>query len=276
MELFQNSDYLRNEQYRDPSRLQARIDLHREFSTGNEPWFHWVANQLDIPRSAAVLELGCGPGDLWAEPSTPFPEGWMITLTDFSPGMLHAAQNKLGGRSDRFRFAAADAGRIPFPPNTFHCVIANHMLYHVPDLPETLNEIHRVLRPEGRLYAATLGEGHMEDLAALVDRFQSGTVRRFTQAANTFTLENGRSTLEAVFGGVRTLRREDDLVVTRSGPLVNYVLSSFRLNVGEDHRDEFQEFVENELKRQGGSMTIRKATGLLTGVKRERRGDAAR
>ena len=61
-----------------------------------------------------------------------------------------------------------DAQDIPFEDDTFGCVVANHMLYHVPDLDKGLAEIRRVLKPGGKLYAATNGEAHMLELEAFV------------------------------------------------------------------------------------------------------------
>lgn len=48
-----------------------------------------------------------------------------------------------------------DIQNIPYEDNSFDLVIANMMLYHVPDLPRALAEVGRVLKPEGKLYTAT-------------------------------------------------------------------------------------------------------------------------
>ena len=43
-----------------------------------------------------------------------------------------------------------DIQDIPFPDHCFDVVIANHMLYHVPDLTKAISEVHRVLRTDGK------------------------------------------------------------------------------------------------------------------------------
>ena len=59
--------YLRDEQYRDPSRLTARANLHERYGTATEPWPAWVAARIDLQAGADVLDVGCGPGFLWAQ-----------------------------------------------------------------------------------------------------------------------------------------------------------------------------------------------------------------
>lgn len=48
-----------------------------------------------------------------------------------------------------------DAHDIPFTDNTFDCVIAQAVLEHVLDPTQCVNEIHRVLKPQGIVYAET-------------------------------------------------------------------------------------------------------------------------
>ena len=54
-----------------------------------------------------------------------------------------------------------DIQEIPFENETFDVVIANHMLFHVPDLNKALLEVKRVLKGNGIFYSATDGNGGM-------------------------------------------------------------------------------------------------------------------
>ena len=51
-------------------------------------------------------------------------------------------------------FVTADAARLPFAAESFACVITNHSLEHIVNLPDALTEIRRVLQPDGSLYVA--------------------------------------------------------------------------------------------------------------------------
>jgi len=58
----------------------------------------WVFDQFNLAAKSRILEVGCGPGLLWLQNVARIPEGWDITLSDFSPGMLDEAANRRPGR----------------------------------------------------------------------------------------------------------------------------------------------------------------------------------
>src|SRR5215212_2091596 len=192
--------YLR-EQYKNAANLNDRIQLHQRFSTNPYDFHMWVFDQLKLAANSHVLELGCGPGSLWRPNLARIPAGWQITLTDFSPGMLAEARASLAG-AHLFAFEQADAQAIPFADRSFDAVIANHMLYHVPDRAKAFAEVRRVLRPAGRLYAATNGEQALQEIHALVHQFDP-TIGLWGQpGTNGFTLEGGGTELSEWFSHV--------------------------------------------------------------------------
>jgi ubiquinone/menaquinone biosynthesis C-methylase UbiE len=259
MSRFTDQGYLRNEQYRDASNLNARIELHRRFRTNPYGWHRWVLDQIHLPPTARLLELGCGPGELWRENGAQAPEGWQVTLADLSLGMLQEARQNLGGSRTQFTFAEADAQAIPFPDASFDGVIANHMLYHVPDREKAFAEIRRVLRPGGRFYAATNGRAHMRELRDWVQRWVPDT-QRWSFA---FSLESGQEQLERWFPSVTLHRYEDALVVTEAEPLIAYLRSGYAgTAVAGDRLAELAAFVRQELAARG-AIRLTKDTGLF-------------
>ncbi len=258
--------YLRDHQYRDSSNLDARMALHNRFSLNPQPWQEWVFDQLDLPAEARVLELGCGPGALWRANLERIPPGWEVTLSDFSAGMIAQARASLEDAGHPFAFRVLDAQDIPFPAGHFDAVIANHMLYHVPDLGRTLAEIARVLRPGGRLYAATNGPDHMRDLDDLIIAFAPQVEPALMPGKRLrFRLDTGAALLAPHFPAVELRRYEDGLRVTEVEPLVAYVASMGPLagNVTPELREAFSAFVAARLAAGGGVITIRKETGLF-------------
>jgi ubiquinone/menaquinone biosynthesis C-methylase UbiE len=61
------------------------------------------------------------------------PAGWHITLADLSAGMLTTAYYQLSPYSHALRFVVHDAQSLPFIDHSFDAIVANHMLYHVPN-----------------------------------------------------------------------------------------------------------------------------------------------
>src|SRR5512143_1896630 len=110
--------YLLKDQYKDASNLDARVQLHRLFSTNTYGWQQWCFDHYALPADAHLLEIGCGPAHLWTTNLDRVPPGWRITLSDFSSGMLEQAQQNLQN-APQFKFEIVDAQSIPFEDKTF-------------------------------------------------------------------------------------------------------------------------------------------------------------
>jgi len=254
-------------QYEDARNLNPRVELHRRFSTNLHGWQRWVFDQIELPADARILEVGCGRGDLWLENSDRIPQGWWITLSDRSPGMLEEARANVESVTARFQFIEADVQAMPWGIAVFDGVIANHMLYHVGDLSEAISEIRRVLRPGGRLYASTNGRAHMRELTEPLERF--GIVGAALQSSTSaFQLENGADVLGGEFDDVVLRRYEDALAVGEVGPLVEYVRSmTGQSTLPDSVRAELSRVWGAELVLQG-VIRISKDSGVFVATRR--------
>jgi len=263
MSKISDQEYLLTDQYQDASNLNARIRLHMCFSTNKYGWHRWVFDQINLCPESRILELGCGPGRLWLENLYRIPEGWEITLSDFSSRMLQEARRNLCDSQRRFEFEVVDAQAIPFEDESFDAVIANHMLYHVPDRAKVFSEIHRVLRLGGRFYASTIGRAHMRELHELLSKFDPDAGPWGGRPSEPFLLENGLDQIAQWFSRVTPQRYEDALVITEADPLVAYALSTpaKSILVG-DRLAEFIKYVEQELALHG-AIRITKDSGIF-------------
>lgn len=266
MSRFTDPDYLKTDQYRDSTNLDARVVIHQRFSTNPYGWFNWVFDALTrLPDSTRILELGCGPGYLWKECVQRIPPAWNITLSDLSPGMVDAAWQNLVVTGRNFKFEQIDAQSIPYPDETFDAVIANHMLYHVPDRKQALSEIKRVLKADGRLFATTVGDQHLNEIGAYLSRAtMKDDLPRFTDP---FLLENGLEQLQEFFSNVEMSRYDDNLRVTEVEPILAYVRSGIRAMYFSE--TEFAQ-IEKELRHQlarDGEIFITKDSGLFLAQK---------
>src|SRR5215211_1301660 len=261
MSKFTDQQYLKNDQYKDSSNLDARVAIHDRFSTNPYGWFNWVFDTLmKLPARARILELGCGHGILWKSVADRIPVGWDITLSDLSSGMLDAAWRNLVVTGRAFQFKEIDAQSIPFEDETFDAVIANFMLYHVPNRPKTPQEIKRVLKPGGTLIAATVGDNHLKEMMDYLQQVHLGNI--WESYANPFTLENGLKQLQSVFNNISLSRYEDGLNITEIEPIMAYIRSSMRsTELSEDELVTVRANLEQELKEKG-RIFITKDSGL--------------
>lgn len=272
IEGLQEADYLRESQYKDSTYLTARAQLHKRFSTAVVDWQTWVFDHLHLQEGETILECGCGPGWLWRSSLQRIPAGCHITLTDLSSGMITETQAALAHAPRQFHFQTADIQELPFPDVSFDVVVANHMLYHVPDIPKALAEVRRVLRPHGRFHAVTNGVEHMRELNELVAdalQYVGVDVRALSRQALPFRLENGAALLAPFFSQVQLFRHEDSLHVTEVQPLVDYALSSQEAQalLTIDRLARIRQFIADRMTASGGALHITKAVGMFVGVK---------
>ena len=251
------SECLPLDQYADSRNLSARTNLHTRFSTNPQGWTNWVFERLDLRMVSRVLEIGSGPGGLWRDHVRNVPADCRLVLSDASPGMASEARQAL--IDQRVTFEVVDAQAVPHPDDTFDCVIANHMLYHVADLDRAMSEVTRVLRAGGKFYAATNGRAHMRELHDIIRR----SVPDFHIMTASFTLENGGALLRRHFSEVTVHRYEDGLVVPDALALSAYVRSMASLpDVAEDQLREIGRTIDGAMGRQG-RMAISKDAGLF-------------
>lgn len=254
MDDWQDDDALA-EQYADASNLAARQVLHARFSTAEQSRHEWLFDQFDLPADASVLSLGAGHGTLWAANDDRIPDGWDVTVTDASAGMMMDAMESLEECSHDFNFDGVDASDIPYPDDAFDAVTANHVLYHLGDADRdsAIAEIRRVLNPSGTLYASTNGDANLRELFDVVDELGSHP------GELAFNLDNGADQLRTHFADVDRRRFEDSLHVTTHEPLVAYLLSlpGFDEDVTFDVAARFRELVG-----QGG-LNVTKDVGVF-------------
>lgn len=262
-ESYNNSTYLREEQYQSADNLNARIEIHRRFSTAKKEWNDFIFEHIPFTQANFKgLALGCGNATQWRENQSRFPRDTRMVLSEFSYGMLQEPRFAFA-EDERFQLCTMDAQHISFASNSFDFVSANHMLYHVPDIALALSEVRRVLKADGSFMAATNGEHHMTELDQLLESFNPVYQGEHAMSSR-FTLQNGENQLFEFFDEVALHPYQSDLWVTDAGLLCDYAWSTPKVQLlfRPEQKESLRQFFEARIQADGG-IFIGKDTGLF-------------
>ncbi|MCP4424250.1 MAG: class I SAM-dependent methyltransferase [Chloroflexi bacterium] len=220
---FTDKQLLTTQSYKTPDKLSIRIQTHELYTQPKTDFTAWVLDRIRWRGDEIVVDVGCGAGayiEATQQRSRHYISG------DLSLGMLQGLNHSVLPRLN------LDAQRLPLADNTVDVVLANHMLYHVPDRDAAVAEIARVLRPGGVLLAATNSGDTMAELKTL--RWQGmarlglevDPTQQRSPVADLFSLENGRALLSPHFTHIERCDLPSALVFPNPQPILDYLDSS--------------------------------------------------
>jgi ubiquinone/menaquinone biosynthesis C-methylase UbiE len=101
-------------------------------------------------RSVSILDVGCGTGLLASRirEALPAAKVWGVDLV---PDMLRKGADRWQRHSAHVLAVQGDSERLPFPSGSFDIVTCANSFHHYPHQDRAVAEMHRVLRPSGRL-----------------------------------------------------------------------------------------------------------------------------
>lgn len=194
-------------QYADSEKLHIRQEAHRLYSEAEGDFFDWLLDLLDPQSGEFVADVGCGPGAYHAQIAD---RGAQILGIDASLGMAMDVLQLARSRRLPVWPVQADAERLPLADNSCDRLMANHMLYHVPDQEAALREMARVLKPGGRVILATNAadnSGRLRDLHG-ESACDLGYIPVDGSLVLRFSLDD-RALLAQIFPNVRVAVRQD-------------------------------------------------------------------
>jgi len=147
-------------QSRCPSGLLGRL-IGRVMATETARENEAAIALLDLQPTDRVLEVGFGHGRTLARVASTLTRGVAVGI-DHSEAMVRAATRRCGRllRDGRVVLQCGDSARLPFPDGHFDKAYAVHTIYFWPQPSDHLKEIHRVLRPGGRIVLGFRSKEH--------------------------------------------------------------------------------------------------------------------
>jgi SAM-dependent methyltransferase len=207
--------------YRTGGFLADRQQIYRFAAHQTETMAQWLfgliggIDALDEP----IIDVGSGNGTYLL----PIRHRRAVGL-DLSRGML------LGTREAGFAgpLVESDARALPIATACVGTALANHMLYHVPNIAAAVRELRRVVRTGGSLLVITNARDHMAEMVAIRNAAieeLAGHQFRYESASARFNLDNGAEFLSASFDSVELHHRRGKLFVPETEPVIRYLAS---------------------------------------------------
>lgn len=136
-------------------RVARRYDLTNDvMSMGlHRRWKRALIQLAELEPHHRVLDLAAGTGDLAFGAARHLGAEGSVVAVDLTPEMMRVGQERTPASGVPAGWISADAIQLPFPDGAFDRVLIGYGLRNFADLPGCLAEIHRCLRPGGRLLA---------------------------------------------------------------------------------------------------------------------------
>lgn len=109
-----------------------------------------VLARLELRAGEAVLDVGSGPGLLLRDMALSVGAGGKAVGLDMSQPMIDVAKRRCEGLA-QVAFQQAEATKLPFPDVTFDAAVSTQVYEYVADMALALKELHRVMKPGGRI-----------------------------------------------------------------------------------------------------------------------------
>jgi ubiquinone/menaquinone biosynthesis C-methylase UbiE len=133
------------------SDLATRIDIHNKFGGRNID--EWMLGLLNLQPGFEILDVGCGAGKQCLSYFRTLNGQAQITGGDVSPDLLAQARTEALKINAPIRFVDLNFNeQFQFSSNQFDLVSCCFAIYYALDVPFTIGEMHRVLKPGGRLF----------------------------------------------------------------------------------------------------------------------------
>lgn len=146
-------------------------------------WKHIAIGYSGVRPGDSVLDVASGTGDLARQFAQIVGATGQVILSDINQSMLSEGRRALDDRGvvGNVSYTVANAEKLSFPDNTFHCITIAFGLRNVRDKAAALREFHRTLKPGGRLLVLEFSQVNNKGLRALYDAYSMHVIPRLGQ-----------------------------------------------------------------------------------------------
>jgi len=134
-----------------PNDLLTRIDIHNKF--GAQDIDKWMLDTLKLTQGMSILDVACGAGKQCNSYYNFLKGECEITGGDVSKDLLQQAISENTKRNSNIKYIELNFNNhFAFNDNTFDLISCCFAIYYVENVAFTIQEMHRLLKPGGRLF----------------------------------------------------------------------------------------------------------------------------
>lgn len=115
------------------------------------PYAEDLIKRVELKEGEKVLDVATGTGIVARKAAAVVGEKGAVTGLDINPGMLAVAKEADAPDAPTIEWVEGDAQKLPFKDGTFDVVFCQQALQFIPDRAKAIKEMHRVLKPGGRI-----------------------------------------------------------------------------------------------------------------------------
>lgn len=212
-----------------PNDLLKRIDIHNKY--GGKNIDEWMLEILPLKKGMKILDVGCGAGKLCFSFYHHLEGDCEITGGDVSQALLSKAREENKKVNQAIRFIDLNFNnQFPLEDNQFDLASCSFAIYYAEDIPYTIREIHRVLKPDGYLFTT----GPMpQNKQLFYDIIREATKKDIPPMPGSSRYSTAiYSAIENTFSSVNTFIFENPLTFDNATPFLEYT----RASLSEDRK----------------------------------------
>jgi ubiquinone/menaquinone biosynthesis C-methylase UbiE len=131
--------------------LLARIDIHKKY--GSRDIDQWMIHLLNPQKGSVILDVGCGLGKQCFLFYKALEGEADITGGDVNSELLEKARQENAKIGNRIKLIDLNFNRhFPLNNDQYDLLTSCFAIYYSEDIPFTISEMHRVIKPGGRLF----------------------------------------------------------------------------------------------------------------------------
>lgn len=155
--------------------VASKYDIMNDLMSGgvHRLWKKFTLSRTALKPGNQALDVAGGTGDLAKGMSDQVGPGGHVILSDINASMLAEGRRRLidQGYINNVEVVQANAEQLPFDDQQFHCVTIGFGLRNVTDKDAALREMHRVLKPGGRLLVLEFSKPVLPGLNRIYDAY---------------------------------------------------------------------------------------------------------